>query len=232
MSDTLSSTCLRGFDVQVFGLTAFPHAVFFNPKSFSVLFVYFRNVVAFDLSGKKGVFMFPLHRVTSELFCCVFRKSCKDFYIMKSDGLYITNAMKPWFCYKQFIFVLYWTFLCNTTDRSIVANRRLYSLLTGALLSQSYQTLSHVVTQSAFSVCLHLPFDILRVMTMVNVTEARVASRQFLGARLCSLNTRFENTAFHFLGYFFLHSVTTYIRVSVSHALRGTESDFLMDCLN
>ena len=53
-----------------------------------------------------------------------------------------------------------------------------------------------------------------------------------LGACLCSLNTRFENTAFHFLGYFFLHSVTTYTRISVSHALRGTESDFLMDCLN
>ena len=134
---------------------------------------------------KKSVFMFPLHRVMSELFCCVFRKSCKDFYIMKSDGLYITNAMKPWFCYKQFIFVLYWTFLSNTTDISIVANRRLYSLLTGALLSQSYQTLSRVVTQSAFSVCLHLPFDILRVMTMVNVTEARMTSMQFW-ERVCA----------------------------------------------
>lgn len=142
--------------------------------------------------------------------------------------VYMTNAMKPWFCYKQFIFVLNWTFLCNATEISTIANWRLYSLLKGALLSRSYQTLSCVVTQSAFSVCLHLPFDILPVMTMVNVTKTRVTTGIFGAAgTIHTVLVLFEHSIWEYcLSFFGLFFFTLWplalVRISVSHA-RGSQ---------
>lgn len=204
-----------------FGLTAcFPHAVFFNPKSFSssfvIYFIYFCNIVAFNLNKKKKKKRYFPFAGSCVNFSVAFRKSCKDFYIMKSDGLYITNAIKPWFCYKQFIFVLYWTLLCNTTEISTIANWRLYSLLKGALLSQSYQTLSRVVTQSAlqcmpaFTIWYSASNDNGKCYKKHGWQQAFLERLVQFILYLYSLNTRFENTAFH-IWVIFLYSVTTYI---------------------
>lgn len=144
-----------------------PKVVFFLSD---IIFVYFKAL--WPLIWTKKVFScLPFAGSCLNFSVCI-RKSCKDFYIMKSDGLYITNAMKSWFCYKQFIFVLYWKLLCNTTEISTIANWRLYYLLKGALLSQSDQTLTCGDSKCFHcAVCLHLPFDFLQVMTMVNVTS-------------------------------------------------------------
>lgn len=119
-------------------------------------------------------------------------------------------------------FCTYWTFLCNITDISTIAHWRLYSLLKGALLSRFYLTL---MTQSAFSVRLHLPFDILPVMMTVNGAKTRVstgifgaASTHWFTLYLYSLNTRFENTAFQFWLFFFTLWPLALVRFSVSHA--------------
>lgn len=131
--------------------------------------VYFLSVVAFNLNKKVS-----LHVWT---FLFAFSKSCKDLYTLKPDRLYITNAMKSWFCYEQFIFVLYWKLLCNTTETHTIANWRLY-LLKGALLS--HQTLTCGDSKCFHcAVCLHLPFDVLQIMTMVNVTKSHVATGIF-----------------------------------------------------
>lgn len=119
-------------------------------------------------------------------------------------------------------FCTYWTFLCNITDISTIAHRRLYSLLKGALLSRFELTL---MTQSAFSVRLHLPFDILPVVTMVNGATTRVSTGVFGAASthwftlyLYSSNTRFENTAFQFWLFFFPLWPLALVGFSVRHA--------------
>lgn len=152
-------------------------------------------------------------------FLFAFSKSCKDFYTLEPDRLYITNAMKSWFCYEQFIFVLYWKLLCNTTETHTIANWRLY-VLKGALLS--HQTFTCGGSKCFHcAVCLHLLFDVLQIMTMVNVTKSRVATGIFGVAHtihpiIVHLNIRFENTAF--LLFFLTLWPLTSVRISVSHA--------------
>lgn len=71
-----------------------------------------------------------------------------------------------------------------------------------------------MMTQRAFSVRLHLPFDILPAMKMVNVTKNTGGKTRFL-LYLYSSNTRCENTAFHF-GVIVLYSLTTCISQNIS----------------
>lgn len=81
-------------------------------------FVYFKNIVAFDLNKRNDIFMFLLCSVTSGLLCFACSKSCKDFFTYCCLMVFLTNTMESCFCYKQFIFVLYWRLLCNTTEIS------------------------------------------------------------------------------------------------------------------
>lgn len=83
------------------------------------------------------------------IFCVAFRIYCKDFYIMKSNGLN-DHCHETMILLQAIYFCTYRTFLCNITEIRTIANERLYFLLKGALLSQT--------RPCAFSVCLPLVF--------------------------------------------------------------------------
>lgn len=88
---------------------------------------------------------------------------------------------------------------------STIANRRLYDLFNGAHFGQSYPTLTCTDSKCFHCTsCLHLPFHILQVMTLVNVTKTQVTPGTFkvagaIHTTFIDLNARFENTAFSLL---------------------------------
>ena len=83
---------------------------------------------------------------------------------------YTTNAMKPWFCYNLFLYLLN-VFMQYRWNKYYCKWKALFS----PQRSPPQSVPSCVVTQSAFCVCLHLPFDILPVMTMVNAAKTPAA---------------------------------------------------------
>lgn len=181
---------------------------------------------------KKGVFMFPLHRVTSELFCCVFRKSCKDFYIMKSDGAIYNKCHETmillqaiYFCTLLNVFMQYHWYKYCCKSKALFSPHRSppQSVLSDSLTcgdSKCFQCMP------AFTIWYFASNDDGKCYRSTGDKQA------IFGSVFVLLKHSIWEYCLSFSGLFFLHSVTTYIRVSVSHALRGTESDFLMDCLN
>lgn len=114
MSDKLNRS-LRRFDIQVWPNSLVQYS---STQSHFLPVCHFlcllSNVVAFYLNKKKYFHVSPsLGHVRTFLFA--FRKSCKDFYIMKSDGLY-NRCHETMILLQAIYFCTYWTFLCNTTE--------------------------------------------------------------------------------------------------------------------
>lgn len=171
------------------------------------------NFVAFHLSER--YFHVSPFTGSCQNFCVAFRKSCKDFYIMKSNGL---NNKMPWnhdfvtsnlFLYLMNVFMQYhWNrYYCKLKALFSPQRSPPQSVPSDSLMcddSKCFQCMP------AFTIWYSASNDDGKCYKNTAFLERLVRFILYL----YSLNTRFENTAFHFW-VILLYSVTTYISLNI-----------------